>query len=188
MKKKLEERQKLIDKQFEYLENLQKKENDLIQKQVQIYEEKKNLEEKNKKEKREKMLQEINNYREQAIQKKQQEKLQNKLNDINFIEEYKKEMNRLEQLEKEKKEQKKLKEKELYEYQKQQYELKRSQGLNDFMKLNEDAYKKMQRFENENDDFIKYAEGHIIEYKNQGKNIYPLLVELKKYKQKYGIQ
>ena len=46
----------------------------------------------------------------------------------------------------------------------------------------------MQRMEKETDDFIKYAEGHIKEYKQQGKNVYPLLIELKKYKQKHSLQ
>ena len=60
--------------------------------------------------------------------------------------------------------------------------------MEDFVKLNEDAYKNMQRMDKENDDFIKYAEGRIQDYSQQGKNVYPLLIELKKYKQKYGLQ
>ena len=83
---------------------------------------------------------------------------------------------------------KKKKEKDLYEYQRLQYEQRRRQGLEDFVKLNEDAYKNMQRMDKENDDFIKYAEGRIQDYSQQGKNVYPLLIELKKYKQKYGLQ
>ena len=69
-----------------------------------------------------------------------------------------------------------------------QYEQRKRQGFDDFVKLNEDAYKNMERMEKENDDFIKYAEAHIKDYKQQGKNVYPLLVELKKYKQKYSFQ
>ena len=97
-------------------------------------------------------------------------------------------MQRLKEEELKEKENKKQKERDLYEYQKLQYEQKRRQGLDDFAKLNENAYKNMQRMDKENDDFIKYAEGHIKEYKQQGKNIYPLLIELKKYKQKYSMQ
>ena len=81
---------------------------------------------------------------------------------------------------------KRKKEKELCEYQKLQYEQRKRQGLDDFIKLNEDAYNNMKRMEKENDDFITYAEGRIQEYKEQGKNVYPLLLELKKYRQKYG--
>ena len=52
--------------------------------------------------------------------------------------------------------------------------------------MNEDAYKKLKRLETEVDDFMKYAEYWISEYKKQGKNITPLLLELKRYKKNYS--
>ena len=97
-------------------------------------------------------------------------------------------MEKLKEEENKEKEMKRLREKELKEYQKLQYEEKKRQAMDEFVKLNEDAYKNIQRLDNENDDFIKYAEYHIQEYQKQGKNIRPLLIELKKYKQKYSIQ
>ena len=97
-------------------------------------------------------------------------------------------MQKLKEEEIKEKQMKKLKEKNLAEYQKLQYEEKKRIVMDEFLKLNQDAYKNIQRLENENDDFIKYAEYHIQEYKKQGKNVLPLLIELKKYKQKYSIQ
>ncbi len=97
-------------------------------------------------------------------------------------------MQKLKEEEIKEKQMKKLKEKNLTEYQKLQYEEKKRIVMDEFLKLNQDAYKNIQRLENENDDFIKYAEYHIQEYKKQGKNVLPLLIELKKYKQKYSIQ
>ena len=54
--------------------------------------------------------------------------------------------------------------------------------------MNEDAYKKLKRLETEVDDFMKYAEYWISEYKKQGKNITPLLLELKRYKKYYSLK
>ena len=105
---------------------------------------------------------------------------------MKYAQDYQENMNRLKEEENKEKENKKRKERDLYEYQRLQFEQRKRQGLDDFVKLNEDAYKNMQRMDKENDDFIKYAEGHIKKYKEQGKNIYPLLLELKKYKQKYS--
>ena len=186
MKKKLADRQKLIDKQIEYLQNLRNNENEILEKQVQMSNEKKEKEEKQKNEKYEKMIKEINLYREEALKNKEEIKRKNKEEDIKYIQDYKNQMQQLLDEEKKEKENKRKKEKELCEYQKLQYEQRKRQGLDDFIKLNEDAYNNMKRMEKENDDFITYAEGRIQEYKEQGKNVYPLLLELKKYRQKYG--
>ena len=188
MKKKLEQRQKLIDRQFEYLLNLQKKENEMIEKNIQQSNDKKQEEERIKKEKLDKYLNEINEYREKARQKKEEERKKILEEDINYINDYNNRMAKLKEEDKKEKEIKKIKEKNLAEYQRLQYEEKKRQVMDDFIQLNKDAYKNLQRLENENDDFIRYAEYHIQEYKKQGKNILPLLIELKKYKQKYCIQ
>ena len=134
------------------------------------------------------MLKEINDYREESVKNKLEIKRKNKEEDMKYLQDYKEEMERLKEEENKEKENKRQKERDLYEYQRLQYEQRRRQGLEDFVKLNEDAYKNMQRMDKENDDFIKYAEGRIQDYSQQGKNVYPLLIELKKYKQKYGLQ
>jgi hypothetical protein len=54
--------------------------------------------------------------------------------------------------------------------------------------MNEDTYRRHQRLDTEDDDFIKYAEHWISEYKKQGKNITPLLLELKRYKKNYSMK
>ena len=65
---------------------------------------------------------------------------------------------------------------------------KRRIALEDFERINEDNYKQLKRLEMEDDDFIKYAEYWIKEYKRQGKNIMPLLLELKRYKKNYSLE
>ena len=188
MKQKLEQRQKLIDQQFEYLQNLQKKQNEIIEKNVQISNERELEEERLKKEKYDKWINDINESAEKAKKQREEERKKEREDDIKYIEDYKIEMERLKEEDNKEKEMRRLKQKDLAQYQKLQYEEKRRQGLDEFLKLNQDAYQNSKRLENENDEFIKYAEYHIDEYRKQGKNIHPLLIELKKYKQKYGIQ
>jgi hypothetical protein len=133
-------------------------------------------------------MKEIKEFSEQAKQRKEEERKKYLEDDINYVNEYNKEMERLKEEEKKEKEAKRLKEKDLAEYHKLQYEEKRKQVMEEFIKINQDAYNNLKRLDNENDDFIKYAEHHIQEYQKQGKNVHPLLIELKKYKQKYAIQ
>ncbi len=82
----------------------------------------------------------------------------------------------------------KRREKDLAEYRRLQTEEKRRLAIKDFEQINEDSIKQLRRLEIEEDDFIKYAEYWISEYKKQGKNIMPLLLELKRYKKNYSLK
>ena len=188
MKQKLDDRQKLIDKQFEYLENLKKKQNDIIEKNIQISNDRELEEERIKKEKNEKMKKDIEEFSEKARQRREEERRKNKEEDIKFMEDYKMQMAKLKEEDDKEREMRRLKERDLAEYQKLQYEEKRRLGLEDFYKQNRDVYQNLKRIENENDDFIKYAEHQIQKYHSEGKEIQPLLIELKKYKEKYCLQ
>ena len=97
------------------------------------------------------------------------------------------EMEKLKEEDEKEKEMRRMKERDLAEYHKLQNEEKKRIVMDEFARMNKDSYLNLKRFENENDDFIKYAEYQIEKYKSQGKNILPLLIELKKYKQKYCI-
>ena len=134
------------------------------------------------------MINEINEHREKTRQQKEAEILKNKEEDLNYINDYKIRMKQLEDQEKEELKQKKLKERDLAEYQKLQFEEKRRQAVSVFEQLNEDAYQNFKRLEAEDDDFMKYAEYKIQEYHNQGKNVLPLLTELKRYKKNYSLK
>ena len=106
---------------------------------------------------------------------------------IEYIEDFKKKLAFLEGEENNERLAKKQKEKDLADYRRLQTEEKRRIALNDFEQINEDNYKQLKRLEMEDDDFIKYAEYWIQEYKRQGKNITPLLLELKRYKKNYSL-
>ncbi len=77
---------------------------------------------------------------------------------------------------------KKERDKNLAKFQKLQLEEKKRLAKQYFIQLTEDSYKKRLGLEMENDEFLQYAEFWIKEYKKQGKNINPLLLELKRYK------
>ena len=129
------------------------------------------------------------------IQKKQFELKNYKLIEYNklmedkkkMFEDFKKKLAFLEGEENNERLAKKQKEKDLADYRRLQTEEKRRIALNDFEQINEDNYKQLKRLEMEDDDFIKYAEYWIQEYKRQGKNITPLLLELKRYKKNYSL-
>ena len=121
-------------------------------------------------------------------ERKLQEKIKTKEEDMKYIDDYKRKLKFMEDSEKEEMNQKRKKNKDLAEYQKLQYEEKKRKALDTFEKFNEDQYKNLKRLEIEDDDFIKYAEYWINEYKLQGKNINPLMLELKRYKKNYSLK
>jgi len=187
-KEKQAQRQKLIDAQIEYLTNLKNKEDARIEKSIKESEEKKQAEEKKKQDRFNMLQAEIKQQREDVKRKKEEQKLKEKNEDMKFVEEWKNKMKLLEQQERDEKIAKKIRDKNLAEYQRLQLEEKKRIAKADFYKLNEDAYKIKYQLGKEDDDFIKYAEYWIREYKKQGKNINPMLLELKSYKKQNNFQ
>ena len=187
-KEKQAQRQKLIDAQIEYLTNLKNKEDARIEKSIKESEEKKQAEEKKKQDRFNMLQAEIKQQREDVKRKKEEQKLKEKNEDMKFVEEWKNKMKLLEQQERDEKIAKKIRDKNLAEYQRLQLEEKKRIAKADFYKLNEDAYKIKYQLGKEDDDFIKYAEYWIREYKKQGKNINPMLLELKSYKKLNNFQ
>ena len=82
----------------------------------------------------------------------------------------------------------KARNKHLAHFHKLQMDNKKQSAEADFVKEQEDAYKTKLMLNNEQDEFLNYAEGWIKEYYNQGKDITPLILDLKSYKKKlfYG--
>jgi len=62
--------------------------------------------------------------------------------------------------------------------------IRRKQAEDDFLKDQQDAYKTKLMLQNEQDDFLNYAEGWIKDYYQDGKDITPLILDLKCYKKK----
>ena len=101
---------------------------------------------------------------------------------IQYIDDWKKKMKMIEMEERNELLAKKQRDKNLAKYQKLQLEEKKRLAKEHFMQLTQDSYKTKLGLEMETDEFLQYAEFWIKEYKKQGKNINPLLLELKRYK------
>ena len=81
-----------------------------------------------------------------------------------------------------------MRNKNLQNYHKMQMEIKRQNAEEEFINDQEDAYKTNLMLQNEQDEFMRYADGCIGEYHSSGKNLIPLILDLKSYKKKafYG--
>ena len=187
-KEKQKQRDKLEAAQLAYYNSMKKNENELLAKNIKEADDRKAEEERKAKERRDKLLNDIKEQIEQDKERKEAERIKNKEEDLQYIDDFKKKLKMLEDAEKEEWLEKRKKNKDLAEYQKLQYEEKKRKAMDIFRQFNEDSYKNLRRLEIEDDDFIKYAEYWINEYKQQGKNITPLLLELKRYKKNYSLK
>ena len=192
LKQKIDNHQKMIDVQFNELMRIQKEKNDALNKSIEdnikAKDQKGEEDEKKNLEKRNKILNEIRQQMENSKREKEEKKLREKQDDLNYIDDFKKKLAILEETERNEMMDKRRRERDLYEYRRLQTEEKKRLAIKDFEQMNEDSYKKLKRLETEDDDFIKYAEYWICEYKKQGKNITPLLLELKRYKKNYSLK
>ena len=171
-----------------YYNKLKKNENEILEKNLKEAEDRNAAEARREKEKRDKMMNDIKEQIKADKARKEAERIKNKEEDMQYIDDYKRKLKILEDAEKEEWLAKRQKNKDLADYQKLQYEERKRLALDNFRQFNEDSYKNLRRLEIEDDDFIKYAEYWIKEYKQQGKNITPLLLELKRYKRNYSLK
>ena len=186
-KEKEAQRQKLSDEQIEYLNNLRTKEEERLQKSLKEAEEKKAKEEQIKQDRLNQMKKAIAEQREYVKRKKEEKKIQEKKEDAEFVDDWKRKMKQLEEDEKQEYLALRERNRNLAEYQKMQFDEKKKLALKQFEKLNEDSYKTKMMLDKENDEFLKYAENCIRDYHQQGKDITPLLLELKRYKKTANI-
>ena len=185
---KLKRQQKLIDIQFENLKRIKEEQERLINKDVEIKMDKDENEYQLKLEKRNKLLKDIEEQRIATMKRKEEEKKKERLSELNEIEQIRKKIN--EEKEKEKNEylMRKQKVKDLHEYYRQQIEEKKKKALNDFIIEKRDGLQNRDRINKEEEEFFKFAEEKIKSYYEQGKNIVPMLLELKKYKKNTSLQ
>ena len=187
LKRQQNERQKMIDRQYEYLLGLQKKEEKILEKQIKEDEEKKELEEKIKKEKLEKMKKEMEDDRKEQMAQKLKIKNQKKIDDNNFLDSWKVRMKQLERDEKEEKNNKFQRNKEIQNFQLNQVKEKKNKEIIKKEKekdINENTAKMLKR---EKDEYMEYVLGWVEIYKQQGKDITPLMIEINKYRRRNNL-
>ena len=185
---KKKKQEKLIQIQFENLKRIKEEQEKKENKDIEIKMIKDDNEEKMKIEKRNKILKEIEEHRLDTIRRKEEIKLKEKIEEMKDIEEIRKKI--IEEREKEKNEylNKRKKIKDLHEYYKKVADEKKKIAFNDFVfERNAGLYNK-EMINKEEDEFLKYAEESIKKYQEEGKNIIPMLLELKKYKKQNYLQ
>jgi hypothetical protein len=187
-KEKQDQRQKLIDRQVQHLQQLKNREDEILDKQVKEAEEKRNRQEEEKKRRFEELKRQIDENRDLQTNRRREVREQDKKDDKEFVEYWKERMQQLELDEKEEKGEIRARNKNLQDFHKMQMEVKKKNAETEFVSDQEAAYKTKLMLNNEQDDFLKYAEESIKEYYNAGKDITPLILDLKSYKKKlfYG--
>lgn len=118
------------------------------------------------------------------MNKKKWEKEREKEEEKLFLNQWKDKIKVMEQDEKEELTDIRNRAKNLQDYHRYQIELKKKKAEEDFRQDYENAVKTKIMLQNEQDEFLKYAEGWIHQYHNDGKNIVPLLLDLKEYRKK----
>jgi len=179
---KLKRQQKLIDVQYENLKRIKEEQEKRVNKDIEIRMAREENEEKIKIEKRNKLLKDIEEQRLENLKRREENRMKQKMEEMNEIEEIRRKIN--EEREKEKNEylMRKKKVKDLHEHYRHQIEEKKKKALNDFIIEKRDGLQNREMINKEEEEFFKFAEEKIKNYHEQGKNIVPMLLELKKYK------
>ena len=185
---KLKRQQKLIDVQFENLKRIKEEQEKRVNKDVEIRMVREENEAKIKMEKRNKLLKDIEEQRLENLKRREENRKKQRQDELNEIEEIRRKIN--EEREKEKNEylMRKQKVKDLHEYYRQQIEEKKKKAFNDFVIEKRDGLQNRDMINKEEEEFFKFAEEKIKNYHEQGKNIVPMLLELKKYKKNNSLQ
>ena len=185
---KQKKQQKLIEIQYENLKRIKEEQEKKENKDIEIKMYKDENEEKMKIEKKNKIMKEIEDHRLDTIKRKEEIKLKEKIEEMKEIEDIRKKI--IEEREKEKNEylMQRKKIKDLHEQYKKQVEEKKKMAFNDFVFERRNGLYNKELMNREEDEFLKYAEENIKKYEEQGKNIIPMLLELKKYKKLNNLQ
>jgi hypothetical protein len=173
------ERQRLIDRQMEYLKNKVSNEDRILNKQVDEAEEKATrLFEENEKRKEATKLA-IERSRHQQIVRKKAELDSEKKEEEEFKEYWKIRNQELQEAEAYEREEDRLRSKELAEFLKYQGDQKRKIVEDDFVREQKNSTKAQALLDQQEKHFYSYAEKAIQEWKGEGKNVTPLILELK---------
>jgi hypothetical protein len=184
---KQKQRQKIIDDQIENLRKIKSNEERVLIKQIKEAEEKKEKEEeikqKRKNELRMQMEESINTKRKE----KEEEKLKIKKEEKEFVDTWKKRMEQLNKDEQEERRDVRNRNKEVAMFQIKQMNDKKDKAMK--IKEHDVQLAKTTKvlLKDEHDDYFEYVNEWIKEYQKQGKDITPLLLEIKRYKKRNNI-
>ena len=125
--------------------------------------------------------------RKEQMAQKQKAKQQQKIDDNNFLDNWKMRMKQLERDEKEEYENKRKRNKEIQIYQLGQMKEKKDKQIGKKEKdqaISDDTEKMLKK---EKDEYMEYVLGWVDIYKKQGKDITPLMIEINKYRRRNNL-
>lgn len=183
-KEKLETRQKMIDARIEELSKIKSNEDQRLQSQVDEAEQKAREVFEKKQRRQQEMMNQIEKSRQQQIGRKRQEKDQEKVEDKEFAEFWRERMNELTEMERRDFDEKRERAKALQLFHKKQMDYKARKVEQEALIEEEIARQAATIQEDEQNQFNSYAEKCLKEWASNGKNITPLILELKNYKKR----
>ena len=183
-KDKLDTRQKMIDSRINELKNLKSNEEQRLNDQVLDAEIKAREAFEKKQQRLEDLRNQIEKSRKQQIDRRFQEKMTEKQEEEIFSEFWKEKMQELSELEKMEEIEKKERAKQLQMFHKKQMDFKARKAEQEALIEEELSRQALKVQEDEQTEFHSYAEKCLKEWTSQGKNITPLILELKNYKKR----
>lgn len=181
-KEKQQVREKMIQKQAEYLAQLKNREQEILNKQVAEAEEKAKRLFEEAEAKRQALKEAIEKSRKHQIAKRRQEKQEEIQEEKDYSEFWKARNDELAFAENTEKEEIRMKQSHLKQYQKQQADNRRKKAEDEYVKQIHEAADSAALLDQKEKEFYSYAEKCIKEWQDQGKNVRPLILELKNYK------
>lgn len=183
-KDKLENRQKMIDKQIEELNRIKNAEDTRLASQIEQAEIKaqKGLEQ--KEQRRQELLAQIDRSRQQQLTRKLNEKTHEKQEEQEFAAAWKVKMTELEESELAEQRTTHERARQLQAYNRRQMDYKARKAEEEALIEEELARQAQEMLNNEQTQFSSYAEKCLQQWAGQGKNVTPMLLELKQYKKR----
>ena len=183
-KDKLAARQRMIDRRTEELSNIKSTEEARLGNQMKEVEDKARSKYEHQENKRRELQNQIDRSSKQQMDRRKQEKDMEKREEQEFTDFWKSRMGELNEMERQETEDQKERAKQLQVYHKKQMDYKARKAEQEAMIEAEIARQALDLQQDEQSQFNSYAEQCLKEWAAQGKNITPLILELKNYKKR----
>lgn len=174
----------MIDKQVEQLRALQDNQEQVLNKQVAEAEDKANRLFEDQQRRKFEMKQAIERSRALQIQKQNEERTQTKKEEKEFAEFWRVRNEELQRAEQQEKEEERQRAAELVAFQNKQSGAKKDAQVAEFRANNQASLQAQALLDQQEKNFYSYAERCIGEWQEQGKNVKPLVMELKNYRKR----
>jgi hypothetical protein len=183
-KEKLATRQRMIDARAAELLSIKNTEEQRLSNQIQEAEAKARADFERKEKRRQDLADQIERSRQAQMNRRQQEKKLAKVEEAEFTEAWKARMDDLHQQEQDEREEEKRRAIEIQDFRKRQMDFKAKKAEVQAQQDLEHARELLAQKDFEDDQFNSYAEKCLQEWAAQGKNVTPLILELKSYRKK----